>query len=901
MNALRVSIMVILVGFIVYFLYINRSIPVQEPVPEPVRKDNPKMKPAPRPVEVRLDPTSPFDTEVVMLSTKEDLVKEIEKVVEAKIEKKNEVINEISKMEQHEIEQKEETVQIIKAETEEILEEKTTQLVSLTSALEELMNNRRAEFLEEKKKKQEADAARLLIEKEKKALENEKKLAELRLVRRKALEELEKAEQSMSELEKEVKEQELVRLEEAKAAVEEKKVVLEAEAEELKRQVESNNQQIEADEALYQQERVKLIDEQKRLEDEYKEIEAQRMERIKEAEDELNELLEAEKERQAQMDADNERLRQEETQRLLNANEEALKELEEAEAEQARMDAELEAAEVAMSDTIRQQQQEQIDVRDAAVAQGEQAELAALAAQELLQQTSEQMGDAEQQAARDAALLLEQTSQQDWDTLTAEEQQAALDAQAQLDADSYAAVPEYGENPAMLFDYDAYMRGDPIDCVPGEWTDWEKVGGLQEETDTITEGRGRDMITYEVKTGRWKQGWQRTQEPLVYAMNGGQGCPLVELKYTTQPSKDCKEEDWNEWTNVGEPFARGRQWYQSQQRTRATEVVPDGCNVRHDTRDKGLDPVDCEWGNWSDDWTVSGRYQLQELVGERDTRRMVPSGVWVENHTRTRQKTVQERYGGTCEGSATETITKTAGAKDCVMGQWGNWENAPAPQGVPREVVEYEPMTGADARSGTTPTEVSRYWTVYQRRTKPVLEEAQNGGECINEEFRWHTLPKQNCVQSGWSGWVHQRHWNSGNNWYDRQKRTRTVTTPAKYGGAACGPESEERDVAMTKVHCATSRWSGWTHTGEPVRRQREWICKGARGCGHWGRTLTFRKEKRTRSITRQPQWGGNKCPGLVEYREVDVTPPPAPPPPPPPARRPAPPPPRDNRANAGK
>ena len=84
MNALRVSVIVILLGLMVYFLYKNRPHPIQDrdpsSEPEPVRKVKPKTKPAPRPVEVRLDPISPFDTEVAMLSTKEDLVKEIEKV-----------------------------------------------------------------------------------------------------------------------------------------------------------------------------------------------------------------------------------------------------------------------------------------------------------------------------------------------------------------------------------------------------------------------------------------------------------------------------------------------------------------------------------------------------------------------------------------------------------------------------------------------------------------------------------------------------------------------------------------------------------------------------------------------------------------------------------------------------
>ena len=871
MNTLRLTIIVILVGFIVYFLYINRSIPVQEPVPEPVRKAKPKTKPAPRPVEVRLDPISPFDTEVVMLSTKEDLVKEIEKVVEAKIEKKNEVAKEISKVERREIEQKEETVQIIKAETEEILEEKTTQLVSLTSALEELMNKRRAEFLEEKKKKQEADAARLLLEKEKKALENEKKLAELRLVRRKALEELEKAEQSKSDLEKEVKEQELVRLEEAKVAVDEQKMKLEAEAEELKQRVEANTQKIEADEALYQEERAKLLDEQKRLEDEYNEIEAQRVEKIKEAEDELNELLKAEKERQTQMEADDERLRQEETQRLLDANEEAVKELEEAEAEQARMDAELEAAEAAMSDTIQQQQQEQIDTRDAAVAQGERDESVALAAQELLQQTSEQTGDAEQQAERDAALLMEQTSERDWETLTAEEQQAALDAQAQLDTDSYADAPEYGENPALLFDYAAYERGDPIDCIPGEWSEWEKVGDLQEESKTIQEGQGLGSRTYEVKTGRWKQGWQRTQEPIIYAMNGGKGCPLTERKYTTQPSRECGEEDWNEWTNVGAPYKEGSgnrvQWYQDQKRTRATEVVPDGCNLREDTRKKGLSPVDCVWGEWSG-WTVGPRYEKQVWRGQGGPygdRELVPSGQFVEDHTRTRSKTVVNQYGGKCEGVSTEKITRTAGAKDCVTGEWGEWEDT----SVPTEAVETR-----GGRGGVTEIKLG-YWTVRQQRKRPMLEPAQNNGNCSLGSIRTLTLPKVNCEFGEWSGWTFVENVRHGNSWYKKEKRTRTKTVEEKYGGVCDGGTEEYKETLIPAVNCVQSGWSEWNNGYKSDVVKASHLCKwrGGRGgsysCKWDGPVRHYRQDKRTRSTTTPAAWGGTACGPTEETRET--------------------------------
>ena len=190
-----------------------------------------------------------------------------------------------------------------------------------------------------------------------------------------------------------------------------------------------------------------------------------------------------------------------------------------------------------------------------------------------------------------------------------------------------------------------------------------------------------------------------------------------------------------------------------------------------------------------------------------------------------------------------------------------------------REAVETR-----TTRAGTTERKLG-YWQVYQQRTRPVLEEAQNGGGCNKIEFRHHTLPKQNCVQTEWSGWTHQRHWNSGNNWYSRQKRTRTTTTPAAYGGSACGATSEEKDVGMAKVHCAVSGWSGWSngYTSDVVKNSYSCKWRGGRGgsysCKWDGPLRHYRQDKRTRSITTHPAWGGNGCPALQETRETMRTP----------------------------
>ena len=814
--------LILLVLLLMYY-YTRRSrapIEVSGDSVEIKSKPRPKSIPRPRRVQVRLDPVNISTTEGIMLRTKEDLVKEIEKVVETKIEKKNEMANEIGKMESREIHSRKEKTEIIKAETEEVLGEKTREIVNATSAIEELIQKRRNELLKKKKKQQEDEVARLLIQKERTAAENAKKLADIKLARRNALKKMEEAEKSRSQLEVKTREQELLRLEEARGDVEAKKVELEAEAKNLKEQVESNNRQLEIDEALFQEEKVKLLEEHKKLETEYIELEAERLEKIKEAEAELSELVESEKNRQVQMEADDERLRQIETQKLLEANEDALKELEEAEAEQERMDKEREDAEAAMSDILLEQELKQRRERDEDVQRSEEEELAAQIEQDLLQQASRNTGDADQQAERDAALALELSSESDWADLTAAEQQAAIDARAQLDADSTTAAADYGENPALLFDYAAYERGDPMDCIPGEWSKWEKKGEIQEETETIvTHGPFGCATTgncVERPTGRWKQTYQRTQTPLSPAMNGGKACPYNEFKSVVQVSKDCDEDDWNPWTDVGKSYfkagagARGYGAYLlDQKRTRATEVDPGGCNLREDTRTiQGQKrPCTVNWGNWVGVGPVTEHKKLDP-----------------------------------------------------------NWR--PGPSSLPQGYVGTGKFYQKEQRTGT------------------IVDVGTEAGRCPTTETRTVDRGPEDCKLSGWTGYSFERNWNSGNNHYSRKKRTKSIIAQPKYGGAACGATTDYRDDPIPKIHCKVGSYGGWHNGYTGHTRRRAYTCVHTRGgvrCGHYGKLQILRNDKRTRSITTHPKWGGNGCPGLVDTRETNITPPPAPPPPPPP------------------
>ena len=114
---------------------------------------------------------------------------------------------------------------------------------------------------------------------------------------------------------------------------------------------------------------------------------------------------------------------------------------------------------------------------------------------------------------------------------------------------------------------------------------------------------------------------------------------------------------------------------------------------------------------------------------------------------------------------------------------------------------------------------------------------------------------------------VHERDWNSGNNWYRRYKSTRHITRNPAYGGRGCDQSLiRYTDNAIPKVHCAVGHWGGWhSRGGDHVDTK----CTGYRQ--HRKCTKTYYELlKRNRPIVRHPAYGGNGCPHTEEHKNVE-------------------------------
>ena len=930
---LTVALVVIL---LIYYLSKPRDILPQKPQLQPKLRGLPPV----REVQVFLDDITP---QVVQVRTKKDLEDEIERAVDRLTAPVDYNQQQVIETEQRVIDAQKQKVEQLQLEAEQEAAAREAEMAAKKKRFDDMIKQRREELLMKRRKMQEERAAKLLLEREKERLKKEKQLAELKLARQKAQQELEAAQKAQSDREKRLKEEELRLLEEARQKVEEDKIKAEAEAAELQKKVEMEEAEAQADEAKFKQQMEEAKAERVRMEEEYEAKKAEQALKVEEANAELEELLAAEKERQAQMDEKDKELREQERQKLLLANEAALKELEEAEAEQARMDAE-------EAEVRKKIESEAAAAEDAqrAESSGSQAEYDAKVAadQALLDKRvadSARTGDAKQQAERQAALDLEAQSEREAKELSEKEKEREREAAEKLAADSEAGGTVVVEGEPSTFDYDAYLRGDPIPCTVGEWGAWKKVGGLTEETETITyTGTGRAAVEREreIPTGRWKQRWKREREELTPAMNGGT-CVTEDFKFTTQASTNCQDSDWNEWKNVGAPFEmkKGNKmiWYQKRERDRRTAVVPDGCNLRIDTMNKRLEPQDCKYSAYSAWKDVGGAYEQTKRGRPRrgGGYQMVKTGKWVIKQEATRTVVEQAKYGGkACSNEGMKnTREKILDPVNCAQSAWGAWKaisdrvdrecrNVPGYRGGKRECkdvhyareqrtrsVTQQPLYGGAGCGHSEETRETRRdpiacaysawsawrnlgnpyeqtkrgrprrgggyqqvktgkWVVKQEATRSIAAQPKYGGAaCDNSKLKTTRETIQNpidCAYSGWGGWVHERDWNSGNNWYRRYKSTRHITRNPAYGGRGCDQSLiRHTDNPIPKVHCAVGHWGGWH----------------SRGADHVHRFSCVRGKcqekhyellKRNRPIVRHPAYGGNGCPHTEEHKNVE-------------------------------
>ena len=932
MNIILILTVALVVILLIYYLSKPRDILRQKPQLQP----KPQSLPPVREVQVFLDDTP----QVIQVRTKKDLEDEIERAVDRVTASIDYNQQQLIDTEQRIIDAQKQKVEQLRLEAEREAMAREAEMAAKKKRYDDMLKQKREELLRRKRKIQEERTARMLAERERERLNKEKRLAELKLARQKAQQELEAAQKAQSEREKTLREKELQLLEEARQKAEEDKIKAEEEAAELQKRVEMEEAEARAEEAKFKQQREEAKAEQARMEEEYEAKKAEQALKLEEANAELEELLAAEKERQVQMDEEDKELRERERQKLLLANEAALKELEEAEAEQARMDAE-------EAEVRKKIESEAAAAEEALLAEtsGSQAEYDARVAadQALLDKRvadSTKTGDAEQQAERQAALDLEAQSERDASRLSEEEKQREREAAEKLAADSEAGGTVVVEGEPSAFDYDAYMRGDPIPCTVGEWGAWEKFGDLVEETETVeyrSGVRGKGTTKREEPTGRWQQRWKREREMVNPPLNDGT-CVTEDFKFTTQASTNCQDSDWNEWKDVGAPFEvkKGSKmiWYQKQERDRRTAVVPDGCNLRTDTMNKRLEPQDCKYSAYSAWKDVGGAYEQTKRVGNRrgGGARTQKTGKWVVKQEATRTVVEQAKYGGkACSNEGMKnTREKILDPVNCAQSAWGPWSAISdrterrctggrkrtcktthyarekrtrsvtqqplyggAGCGPSEEVREtkrdpincaysawsaWRNVGGAyeqtkrvgNRRGGGARTQKTGKWVVKQEATRSIAAQPKYDGRACNNDLLKKTQEviqnPINCAYGNWGGWVHERDWNSGNDWYRRYKSTRPITQQPLYGGRGCDQSLiRHTDNPIPKVHCAVGNWGGWhSRGGDHVDRR----CTGGRKgtCTYTHYELL----KRNRPIVRHPAYGGNGCPHTEEHKNVE-------------------------------
>eukprot|EP01012_Entosiphon_sulcatum_P029449 TRINITY_DN358_c0_g1_i1.p1 TRINITY_DN358_c0_g1~~TRINITY_DN358_c0_g1_i1.p1 ORF type:complete len:2229 (+),score=276.12 TRINITY_DN358_c0_g1_i1:2833-9519(+) len=436
----------------------------------------------------------------------------------------------------------------------------------------------------------------------------------------------------------------------------------------------------------------------------------------------------------------------------------------------------------------------------------------------------------------------------------------------------------------------------PIDCVPGPWTEWSRCNkdcglGAQTRTRAVltpaqfggVECLPADLVDTQpcnpqpcpincvvAAWGDWLNcsvpcggGTQyRERQVVTIPENGGTPCPALQESRSCNQQEcvtDCVVSPWTPWTPCSRDCGTGT-WT----RYRNITTAPTGgatCPPLEETatcNDQPC-PVDCvvsAWSNWG---------QCSKSCG---------SGI----QTSSRTIVTQPQYGGkSCPQDLQQTRTCNTDPCpiNCEISDWGQWGSCSLPCGSGQQIRIRTVITSAQFGGTPCPPDLQESrvcndqpcpidcvvstWGDWgacskvcgggqQTRARSIVTAPNFGGQpCpqLTEIQDCNTDPcPVDCLVSTWSAWsACSQACGTG---YSR--RTRTVTTPAAYGGASC-PALEETQDCNTQpcaINCAVSAWSAWG------------ACSVACGGG---------EQSRTRTITTQPQYGGTACPQLVEHQ----------------------------------
>ena len=377
-------------------------------------------KPPKRPLKI----FTGLDTEVKMLSTVDELGKVVDDIVEVNMVDRKAINEEATRLEERNIADQKDKVQDLKTTSETVIVEKKEELSASQKLLAEMLKKKEKKMQERELLLQKQRAAAYALEREKNRIENEKKLAEIKLKRQQAIEAKKQA--TIQNKAKQVKlgaENERLLLEARDKAAQDL-IRTEEEAVEAEKIVREKAIQIEMEEARAQKDLEAEREKYAELQMEYERTQQAEQAKIDTAMEELDGMLEEETARKANMEEEDERIRAEQKQKLLDANAAAVAELEKAEAEQAKIDADAKGIRDKLNAEMRVQEDEQRKTADFKSIEYDKKTAADQAALDALQSESANAGGNDMQSERDKHTVhqvVNESSGKNWEDMTAAE------------------------------------------------------------------------------------------------------------------------------------------------------------------------------------------------------------------------------------------------------------------------------------------------------------------------------------------------------------------------------------------------------------------------------------------------------------------------------------------------
>lgn len=388
----------------------------------------------------------------------------------------------------------------------------------------------------------------------------------------------------------------------------------------------------------------------------------------------------------------------------------------------------------------------------------------------------------------------------------------------------------------------------PADCRFGDWGPWTDLGGC-----SGLGQRARDVAVQNNECGKPCQG---VREETKVIKEFADAKPLCHVSKDT----DCQWAQWSDWSHCGDCLTCEQDRLAQSLRHREVHVRALGNGAPcegpwNETKPCGEDlPINCEFTKWGD-WT-----ECSETCG----------GGW---QARLRRVKVHPRFGGSsCEGPLRETVTcnaqACAGARDCAVSAWSDWQGCRGGLGGQQErtrrVLQYAQGQGSSCNYTLGETagcvvageSVCEYgsWSAWsecpascgggqQTRSRALT----NGGKCklvqraALVEVRGcaeEQCAESHCKLSAWSQWSPCSQ-DCGSGVTERQRQTE-----GRHGGggecfAALAEVKECASKSCPKVDCAWGEWEFWS------------TC--SRTCGGG-------LKRRARSIRQPPREGGLPC-----------------------------------------